>query len=387
MNAFEAFPDLAGRALGGGVVAANDEFFAAADNLVLAEPSTFTGGVFGAKGQVYDGWETRRRRTPGHDWAIVRLGAAGVIRGVVVDTAHFTGNYPPFAAVEACGVDGYPSPDELTAADWVTIVPRAALGGDSRNAFAVDVPYRFTHVRLSIYPDGGVARLRAHGEPVPDPRLLPGGLIDLAAAEYGGLVAGCSDLFYGAPTNLIMPGLARVMGEGWETRRRRDDGNDWVLIRLATPGRIQLAELDASHFKGNAPAAARLCGVDARTGDLNESTTWLELLPRVRLQPDTRHRFPLDDHGSVTHVRLDVYPDGGLARLRLWGQLTATELAAVTLRWFNLLPPAHARAVLTSAGAATAGEHLASADVDRLVAARPIGDVTELPAALRGHCP
>jgi allantoicase len=389
MSGFDGLPDLAGRVLGGGVVVANDEFFAAADHLVLAEPATFTGGVFGAKGQVYDGWETRRRRTPGHDWAVVRLGAPGVVRGVVVDTAHFTGNYPPFASVEACGVPGYPSPAELRAADWATIVPRSPLRGDARNAFAVDVPYRFTHVRLTIYPDGGVARLRVHGEPVPDPRLLPDGLIDLAGAEHGGRVAGCSDMFYGSPTNLIMPGLARVMGEGWETKRRRDDGNDWVLIALAAPARVRLAELDASHFKGNAPGEARLRSVDAGPGTLGDldglgdPATWMELLPRVRLQPDTRHRFLVDDVGSATHVRLDVYPDGGLARLRLWGQLTVTQLGELTLRWFNLLPPGHAQAVLTTGIPGHAGAAVRVVDAERLVAARPLADVTELPPALR----
>ncbi|HEU4424943.1 MAG TPA: allantoicase [Pilimelia sp.] len=344
---FEDLPDLASRRLGGGVVAANDEFFAAADHLVAAEPPAFTPGVFGPKGQVYDGWETRRRREPGHDHAIVRLGAPGVVRGVVVDTAFFTGNYPPSASVEACGVEGYPSPAELAAADWVTLVPRSPLAGDARNPFPVDVARRFTHIRLTIYPDGGVARLRVHGEVVPDPRLLPDGLADLAAAEHGGRVVDCSDMFYGSPANLIMPGLARVMGEGWETARRRDDGNDWVVVRLAARGRILLAELDTTHFKGNAPGAAALRGIDATAADVSDPAAWFDLLPRVRLQPDTRHRFPLAGSARATHVRLDVFPDGGMARLRLWGRLGAEELGDLALRWFSLLPEAQARDVLT----------------------------------------
>jgi len=341
MTGFEDLPDLASRRLGGGVVAANDEFFAAADHLVAAEPPTFTPGTFGPKGQVYDGWETRRRREPGHDHAIVRLGAPGVVHGVVVDTAYFTGNYPPSASVEACGVEGYPSPAELATADWVTLVPRSPLAGDSRNPFPVTDPRRFTHVRLSIYPDGGVARLRVHGEVVPDPRLFPDGLADLAAAEHGGRVVGCSDMFYGSPANLVMPGLARVMGEGWETARRRDDGNDWVVVRLAAPGAIRLAELDTSHFKGNAPGWAALRG----TVDPDDPDGWFEILPRTRLQPDTRHRFRLAEGRPATHVRLDVFPDGGMARLRLWGRLSSEELAALTRRWFDLLPDAQAREV------------------------------------------
>jgi allantoicase len=351
-------PDLASRLLGGGGVDANDEFFAARDNLVEPHAPVFDPDAFGPKGKVYDGWETRRRREPGHDHAIVRLGAPGVVRTVVVDTAFFTGNYPPHASVEACGVEGYPRPEEL--GDWLTIVPRSPLEGDARNTFAVTAPERFTHVRLSIYPDGGVARLRVHGESVPDPRLLPDGLTDLAALEHGGLVVARSDAFYGSPNNLIRPGLAGTMGEGWETARRRDDGNDWVVVRLAARGEVRLAELDTRHFKGNAPGAASLRGADARAArdaratsaasgaDLDDPDAWFDLLPRVRLQPDTRHRFRVDAGRPATHVRLDIYPDGGMARLRLFGRIGPDDLGALTRRWFDALPAAQARQVLES---------------------------------------
>jgi allantoicase len=335
-------PDLASRLLGGGVVYANDEFFAARDNLVEPRPPSFTPQTFGPKGQVYDGWETRRRREPGHDHAIVRLGVPGVVRGVVVDTAFFTGNFPPQASVEACGVEGYPSPDELAEADWVTLVPSSPLKGDTRNTFTVDTPTRFTHVRLSIYPDGGVARLRVHGEAVPDPRFLRGGLVDLAAVDHGGVVLDCSDMFYGAPSNLLAPGRARNMGEGWETARRRDGENDWVHVRLAGPGVIRIAELDTTHFKGNAPAAASLHGLGA-------DGTWFEILSRTRLQPDTPHRFRIPELPPVSEVRLDAYPDGGMARLRLHGELTEQALAGLTQRWLSLLPPAQALEVRASA--------------------------------------
>lgn len=336
MNEFETLPDLASRALGGSVVYANDEFFAARDNLVNPHPPTFTPGTFGAKGQVYDGWETRRRRDTGHDHAIVRLGVPGIVYGVVVDTAYFTGNYPPHVSVEACGAEGYPAPDELTG--WFPLVPRSPAAGDSRNPYHVDDPHRVTHVRLCIYPDGGVARLRVHGEPVPDPRYLPPGALDLAALEHGGRVVDCSNGHYGSPGNLILPGLARVMGDGWETARRRDTGNDWVVVRLAAPGRIQLAELDTSHFKGNAPGAAALSGMDP-------SGAWLPLLPRTRLQPDTRHRFLVPDAPPVSQVRLDVYPDGGMARLRLYGEIDPAGRTALTRRWRDTLPPAQAAEV------------------------------------------
>jgi allantoicase len=329
--------DLASRLLGGSVVDANDEFFAARDNLLNPhEPGAEPG--FGPKGKIYDGWETRRRREPGHDHAVVRLGAPGVVHRVVVDTSFFTGNYPPFASVEGCAMDGYPGPAELAGAPWLTLVPRSPLAGGARNEFPVASSPRLTHVRLSIYPDGGVARLRVHGEPVPDPRLLAAGPVDLAAQEWGGRVVECSDRFYGSPDNLLLPGLAATMGEGWETARRRDDGNDWVLVRLAVPGVVTLAELDTSHFKGNAPAAAVLRCADARAGDLADPAGWTDLLPRTALQPDTRHRFVVPAAPVATHVRLDIHPDGGMARLRLYGRIGEADLAELRARWLSLLP-------------------------------------------------
>jgi allantoicase len=314
-----ALPDLASRTFGGGIVSANDEFFAAADHLIAPAAPVFTPHTFDHRGQVYDGWETRRRREPGSDHVTVRLGAPGVVHGIDVDTSFFTGNFPPQAAVDGCALDGYPDAATLGAATWTPLVPRSPLAGDSPNLFTVDVPRRFTHVRLTIYPDGGVARLRVHGEVVPDPRLLPD-VFDVAAAEYGARVAGCSNMFYGHPQNMLMPGLAASMGDGWETSRRRDDGNDWVLVQLAAPAVIELADLDTRHFKGNAPGRASLRGIDARTGSLDVEADWFDVLPAVPLARDTPHRFRVSPAREATHVRLDIYPDGGMARLRLFGR-------------------------------------------------------------------
>jgi allantoicase len=328
---FTGLPDLAVRTLGGTVMAASDESFAAKENLLNPGPPGFTAQTFGAKGQEYDGWETRRRRSPGHDWAVVRLGLPGVIRGIVVDTAWFTGNYPPYATVEACAAEGYPAPGELTG--WTEIVPKSPLTGDAAHEFAVAAERRFTHVRLRIFPDGGVARLRVHGEVVPDPRLLTGLTVDLAALANGAVVTDCSDMFYSSPTNLIMPGLARHQAEGWETARRRDEGNDWVVLRLAGPGVVALAELDTTNLRFNAPGEARIRGADARTTALEDEAAWFDLLPRTRLQPDTAHRFRLDSGRPVTHARVDIYPDGGLARVRLHGSLTGDAERDLLDRW------------------------------------------------------
>jgi allantoicase len=313
MDDFRVLPDLAARELGGSVVWANDESFAERQNLILPGPVGFNPETFSHRGKVYDGWETRRRREPGNDAAIVRLGVPGVVRGIVVDTAWFKGNYPPEISIEATAFESYPSPAELLEAAWEPIVARVAVAGDCENAFSVSSSMRWTHVRLSIYPDGGVARLRVHGEPAPDPALSVDGLVDLAAAERGGRVIDCSDMFYGSPSTLLAAGFATHMGDGWETARRRDDGNDWVLVALGHAGRIRIAELDTSYFLHNAPGWASLRGRAA-------GGAWAELLPRTRLQPDTRHRFRIGDAPPVDEVRLDVHPDGGMARLRLYGE-------------------------------------------------------------------
>ncbi len=329
-----ALPDLAVRTFGGAVVWANDELFAGRENLINPGPAAFTPRTFGAKGQVYDGWETRRRREPGHDEAIVRLGAPGVVRAVVVDTSHFTGNFPSEASVEGLAVDGQPAVAALREAEWTTLVDRSPLQGDTANVFAVASASRWTHVRLTIHPDGGVARLRVHGQVVADPRPIEAlGTIDLAALELGGRVTGCSNLFYGSPDRLIAPGLARSMGEGWETARRRDDGNDWVEVRLAARGSVRVVELDTTWFLGNAPGAAALSAYDGE-GDPADPGSWFPLLERTSLQPDTRHRVVLAEPAApASHVRLDVYPDGGMARLRLWGRPTDDGLAALRDRW------------------------------------------------------
>ncbi|ROP40682.1 allantoicase [Saccharothrix texasensis] len=321
-------PDLASRAVGGSVVWANDESFAERENLIRKPEPEYRTYTFGHKGQVYDGWETRRRREGGEDRAIVRLGLPGVVKGVVVDTAFFKGNFPPFASVEATSATGHPAPDELTG--WETVVPKSPLGGDRKHHFEVSAHRRYTHVRLTIHPDGGVARLRVHGTPVTDPELILPDALDLAALENGASITGCSNMFYSDPGNLIAPGQATVMGEGWETARRRDDGNDWVEVELAAPGVIRLAELDTSHFKGNAPGWASVRGRDARTG------AEFDVLPRTRLQPDTRHRFRVEGGAEATHARLDIYPDGGMARLRLFGGLTADGLRVITRRYQDL---------------------------------------------------
>jgi allantoicase len=346
--AVDSLPDLASRRLGGSVLYATDELFAAKENLIKAEPPVFAAGEFGARGKIYDGWESRRRREPGHDHAIIRLGVPGVVHGVAVDTSFFTGNYPPHVSVEAVSVDGYPSVAELSKLDWRPLVGRSAAAGDARNWYPVATPRHCTHVRLSIYPDGGVARCRVHGEPLPDPRFLTG-TIDLAAIENGGQVIDCSNAFYSSAANLIMPGRPASMADGWENSRRRDGGFDYATVSLAAAGVCRQIEIDTCYFVGNAPGSARLLAAAATVvggggGVLGPSDAlgalgWAELLPRVELQPDTRHRFLVESAEPVTHVRLEVFPDGGLARLRVLGEITQDAAVALRARYLSARQP------------------------------------------------
>jgi len=326
---FTALADLASARVGARAVAANDEFFAPKSNLVKPEPAIFVPGKFTARGKWMDGWETRRRRIPGHDWCVVVLGMRGVIRGVNVDTKHFSGNHPSHCSIEALDSVRQPTP-ALCAADgqpWVTLLAKSPLRGDSDNFLQVTDSRPWTHVRLNIFPDGGVARLRVYGDVSVDwlrmsRRRSP---IEFASITNGGLVIAASDMHFGAKDNMIMPGRAANMGDGWETRRRRGPGYDWAIVRLGTTAIVSKVEIDTNHFKGNYPESASLEGCAVHSSSLHDldSASWLEVLPRTPLEADHRHVFTseLMKVGPVSHVRLNIFPDGGISRLRVYGRV------------------------------------------------------------------
>jgi allantoicase len=326
---FTELIDLASERLGGAVLVASDDFFAPKENLLKPSVPIFIEGKYTDRGKWMDGWESRRRRAPGFDWCIIRLGLPGIVRGVVVDTSYFRGNYPEHCSLEGATFSGLPTDAELTSEDvqWIPLLPQMPLAGDSKNPFPINYEERITHLRFKIYPDGGVARLRVHGEVTPDWDQLKraGGQTDLAAAENGALVLTCSDMFFGHRHNLIMPGRAADMSDGWETKRRRGPGHDWTIIKLGRPGQIHRVEVDTSHFKGNFPESCLLesCNVEsAKEGALTDpSVKWSTVLPRTKLQAHTRHFFDeeLLDTGVASYVRFSIFPDGGVSRLRVYG--------------------------------------------------------------------
>jgi len=328
---FTDLVDLASEKLGGAVIFANDEFFAPKENLLKPAPAIWKEGEYTERGKWMDGWETMRRRSPrlaeAFDWCVVRLGTPGRIRGVTVDTSFFRGNFPSHCSIEACSASPNSEIAELVGDNtrWTELLPKSALSGHTQNNFLFEGADRVSHLRLKIFPDGGVARLRVYGDVLPDWESIRkrDSEIDLAAVINGGTVPLASDMFFGHRFNLIMPGLARDMSDGWESQRRRGPGNDWCIIKLGTLGTITRIEVDTSHFKGNYPES---CSIDvgyAAPGIPIDSIAWAELLPNTKLQPHTRHMFvtELTNVGDVTHARLNIFPDGGVSRLRLYGRI------------------------------------------------------------------
>jgi allantoicase len=323
--------DLASARLGGRAIATNDDFFAPKSNLVKPEPAVFIPGKYTTKGKWMDGWESRRRRVPGHDWCIVELGTRGIVHGVNVDTSHFTGNYPSHGSIEAVDMQAGigPSLYAVDGAPWTTLLGKTALRGNGENLFAISDRRPWTHLRLSIYPDGGVARLRVYGEVAVDWSKVGTRVIDLALITNGGLFLAASDLHYGTRGALIMPGRATNMGDGWETRRRRGPGHDWAIIRLGAPGSISKIEIDTNHFKGNYPDRASLEGVLAPNVIVDNlaGMNWTTILPETKMSANKRHFFSGKQRhasGPFSHVRLNMFPDGGISRLRIHGTLTRT---------------------------------------------------------------
>lgn len=334
---FTNLVDLASEALGGRAVFASDDFFAPVARLIDPAEPRFDPERYTECGKWMDGWESRRRRGKGHDHCVLELGAAGKVMGFAIDTRHFVGNHPSFASIDgvraARGVLG----DELGALAWRPLLRHVSLRAGSQNVFAALPQANVTHVRLNIFPDGGVARLRVFGEVEPlgaEPehdddsrRYVASDLVDLAALKNGGNVLACSDARFGAMNQLILPGRARTMGEGWETRRARapDHRYDWLILKLAARGTPVTIEIDTNHYRGNFPERCALESVDAETAtvvELLSSDAWQELLPASALRASHRHFFAreLRVATSVTHVRLKIFPDGGVSRLRIWGR-------------------------------------------------------------------
>ena len=319
--------NLASGGLGAQALSATDEFFAPLARMLDDKPAVFYPDKYDDNGKWMDGWETRRRRNGGHDHAVIALAARGQINGFDIDTSHFTGNNAPACRIEACRAENAPGDD----ADWFEILPMQALTPDSHHFFACADTQAWTHLRVHIYPDGGVARLRVYGIPTLDASAVAGEEIDLAAALNGGRVIAFSDAHYGAYQRMLAPGRGLDMGDGWETRRRREPGHDWIIVALGHRGTIDHAQVDTAHYKGNYPDSFSVQAADLSefSGDLDKAVVassmfWDTLIATEKLSADATHDISSDKVaglGPVTHVRLNIFPDGGISRLRLFGKI------------------------------------------------------------------
>ncbi|MEO7522526.1 MAG: allantoicase [Ferruginibacter sp.] len=318
--------DLASAQMGGKVLYATDDFFAEKENLLMKGRGIFITDKYTDRGKWMDGWESRRKRVLGHDWAVIRLATPGKITGFDIDTNFFLGNHPPQASVEAVYLTNAEEINDWDAVSWREILEKSHLDAGSQNFYQSNNEDIFTHIRLHIYPDGGVARFRVYGEVVKDWNAVsPNEEIDLAAAIHGGKALACNDMFFSAMDNLIMPQRGINMGDGWETKRNRTPGNrDWVILKLANPGTIDRIVVDTAHFKGNYPDT---CSIEACFSKkdkpvIKEKVAWTTILEKQKLSADTEHAFSNEiiNKQVYSHVRLNIFPDGGISRLRLFGK-------------------------------------------------------------------
>jgi allantoicase len=354
--------DLLSEPVGGRVVLCNDQFFAEAANLLKLADPVWKEGVYTDHGKWMDGWETRRRREPSHDWVVLALGIPGRLHRLVVDTSHFTGNYPEAFSVDACGVG---SDQRVESAEWSEMIPRTSLQGDSVAEFEISDPHRVTHVRLNIYPDGGVARLRLYGEPLPNITLVcPEEPTDLASAAVGGRILDASDTHFSEPSNLLLPSKSAGMWDGWETRRRRGPGHDWAVVRLGLPGTVERVTVETTHFKGNAPGSVSL-------EVSKDGSAWETVIDRTPVQADAVNPSPLEIPSLAAFVRFGIHPDGGVARLRVLGRADPGVAMAKRIEYVNALFEPEAIRFFHTACAS-------SAWVRAMVGGHPYESVTDL---------
>ncbi|WP_120430865.1 allantoicase [Acinetobacter baylyi] len=321
-TSLHSLTNLADSRIGAQIVECSDDFFAEAKRMLQFEAPIFVEDKFDDHGKWMDGWETRRKRHAGYDWCIVKLGVAGKIKAVDIDTTFFTGNYPASASLEGC----YAPNGNTQEALWQPLLGNSILGPSQHHVFDVQNDAIFTHIRLNIFPDGGVARLRIYGD-VQIQITDTDQTLDLLALQNGGRVIAYSDAHFGHPRNLINPGRGVNMGDGWETKRRRAPGFDWCLLALGQAGKIEKIEIDTAHFKGNYPAQVSIQAIyieDATDPQLiPQSMFWPFLLEAQDMQMDHIHSYLTEvlAHEKVSHIRVNMIPDGGISRVRLWGKV------------------------------------------------------------------
>ena len=323
-NSIQGLVNLASPKMGTKILAFSDDFFGEVTRMLNDKDPIFIEDKYDNHGKWMDGWESKRRRDGGNDWAILKLGSAGIISKIEIDTSYFTGNFPPFFSLEGIYSETEPNKDS----NWKSLIAKTNLVGDCKNNFELNLKEKFNFVRLQIFPDGGVARIRLFGEVKYNwDRFNNEEIIELSSLKLGGSILAYNNAHYGDVSALLSKGRGQTMGDGWETRRRREPGNDWIIIKLAQKGNIEKIEIDTAHFKGNYPDRASIQAIsidkNITTKDLIQSSeNWDVILDETKLTADNIHEYEINSNSKAeaTHIRLNIYPDGGVSRLRIFGK-------------------------------------------------------------------
>ena len=323
-NSMQGLVNLASPKMGTKILAFSDDFFGEVTRMLNDKDPIFIEDKYDNHGKWMDGWESKRRRDGGNDWAILKLGSSGIISKIEIDTSYFTGNFPPFFSLEGIYSETEPNKDS----NWKSLIAKTNLVGDCKNNFELNLKEKFNFVRLQIFPDGGVARIRLFGKVKYNwDRFNNEEIIELSSLKLGGSILAYNNAHYGDVSALLSEGRGKTMGDGWETRRRREPGNDWIIIKLAQKGIIEKIEIDTAHFKGNYPDRASIQAIsidkNITTKDLIQSSeNWDVILDETKLTADNIHEYEINSNSKAeaTHIRLNIYPDGGVSRLRIFGK-------------------------------------------------------------------
>ena len=314
--------NLADPRIGSKIIYKTDDFFAAAHRILNIEAPIFKDGLFDKHGKWMDGWETRRRRSNGFDYLILKLGKPGKIFDIDIDTTHFDGNQPTHASVEGCFSKNKPSKKTK----WISLLNKKKLGPSRNHSFKSKNKSVFNYIRLNIFPDGGVARLRLYGKIEMEKNYLSNKTINLTSVLNGASIIGCNNEHFGRAENVIAPGKGRNMGDGWETRRSRGKNFDWLIIKFGKPGLIKKLEIDTHHFKGNYPDSCSIQTASiskdlSNKSIVNNSKNWKFILNKSKLSAHRKHIFKkfLIKRSKENYLKINIYPDGGISRIRAFG--------------------------------------------------------------------
>jgi len=315
--------DLAQPRLGSKVIFKTDDFFASAHRIIDPASPVFKEGLFDKNGKWMDGWESRRKRVPGNDFLIIKLGKPGSINKVDVDTSHFNGNQPSMISLEGC----YSKSKNIKDLRWKTLISKKKTKPNSHHIFNTSSKKILTHIKLNIFPDGGVARLRLYGNISKENNNLLNKNINLASLLNGASVIACNNEHFGKAENILAPGKAKNMGDGWETRRRRDKGFDWLILNSISGKKIDKIEISTHHFKGNFPShcslqAAFITNKKSSPSIVKNSIRWKILLDDVILSANKTHIFKniLMKDDKINFIKIKIFPDGGISRFKIFGR-------------------------------------------------------------------